>query len=145
MAGVYGKPFVHCNPQQRFLSDRPMLDIALKELSQVLHDRLYSLDLASIFIMATQWQDVYELAAMFLQQDLVQQSDLGMNCFPPLQSVIDNTALLNKFKAFGPRLSLGLDGTPYTGDKETDDWIAYGRGLKKDADGFYDTNGHLVD
>ena len=44
-----------------------MLDIALKELSQVLHDRLYALDLASIFIMAIQWQGVYELAAMFLQ------------------------------------------------------------------------------
>lgn len=133
---MYGKPFVYCNPQQRFLRDPPTLEVALKELSQVFHysdltvcnlacsgltleltgelpqrlkhlSRLYALDLSSNFIKATQWQDVCELAVMFLYQDLVQLLDLGQNYLPPLQSLVDNTALLNKFKAFGPRLSLG--------------------------------------
>jgi hypothetical protein len=37
MAEMGGRPFVHANPQQRFLSNSPVLTAALKELSGVLH------------------------------------------------------------------------------------------------------------
>jgi hypothetical protein len=37
MAEMCGRPFVHGNPQQRFLSNSPVLTAALKELSGVLH------------------------------------------------------------------------------------------------------------
>ena len=138
MAGRYGRPFVYANPQQRFLRDSPTLTVALKELSRILHysdlivcnlscsgltlelarelpqylqqlKRLYALDLSSNYITTTQWQDVYDLAATFLLNDnLVQFLDLGLNYLPLLQSLVEDPAMLEKFKVFGSRLRQAL-------------------------------------
>ncbi len=153
MAERYGRPFVYVKPQQRFLTDSPTLSVALKELSRVLYysdliacnlstsgltlelarelpqhskqlKRLYALDLSSNYITATQWQDVYDLAATFLLNgDLVQFLDLGQNYLPQLQSVVEDLAVFEKFKVFGSRLGLGMGGTPCTGNKGIDYWI----------------------
>ena len=45
--------------------------------------------------------------------------------------------MFEKFKVFGSILSLGLDGTPCTGDKAMDYWILNGRNFKRSVYGFY--------
>ncbi len=109
--------------------------------------RLYALDLSSNFITATQWQDVYDLAATFLlNDDLVQFLDLGQNYLPPLQSLVEDLAMFEKFKVFGSRLGLGMDGTPRTGNKGIDYWILNARNFKRSVYGSYtELDGECID
>ncbi len=165
MVGLYGRPFVYANPQERFLSDKATVFVALKELSRVLHysdrivcnfsssgltlerakelpqrlkqlTKLYALDLSSNFIRVADWQDAYTLADDFLRDNAVQYLDLGLNYLPPLQSLTQDVSLYNKFKAFGPRISLGLDGSPLTGMEDVDYWIHNARRFKQEAYGY---------
>ena len=111
MARLCGRPFVYANPQERFLSDTATVNVALKELSRVLHyserivcnlsssgltlelakevpqpfkqlTKLYAVDLSSNFIRLAKWQDVFDLVNSFLRDDAVQYLDLGLN-YPP--------------------------------------------------------------
>jgi hypothetical protein len=97
-------------------------------------NRLSALNLSSHYITATQRPDVYDLAATFLRNaDLVQFLDLGQNFLPPLQSLVQGPAMFEKFKVFGSRLGLGMDGIPCTGKKGIENWIlnASARNFKK--------------
>ena len=120
-----------------------------RELLQHLKQRkrLYALDLSSNYITATQWQDVYDLAATFLSNDdLVQFLDLGLNYLPPLQSVLEDPAMSEEFKVFGSRLGLGMDGTPCTGNKGIGYWSLKARNFKRSVYGFYiEVDGECVD
>ncbi|DBB00796.1 hypothetical protein WJX77_004497 [Trebouxia sp. C0004] len=79
-----------------------------------------------------------DLAATFLlNDDLVQFLDFGLNYLPPLQSLIEDPAMFEKFKVFGSRLSLGIDGTLCTGNKGIDYWILNARNFKRSMYVFY--------
>ena len=59
-----------------------------------------------------------------------------MNYLPALETLQKDTDLLESYKSFGERLSLGLDGNPLTGNKELDQWIKAGRRFKQEAYGY---------
>ncbi len=145
--------FVYSNPQERHLN-RGNISVALAELKETLLldnrivcdlsasgltldcvsvlpaqlkplEHVYALDLSLNRIRAT-WQELLPVVQSFLDGDVVQYLDLGMNYLPGLQTLQENTGLLNTYKSFGERLSLGLDGNPLTGNKEIDHWIKAG-------------------
>ena len=79
-----------------------------------------------------------KLAATFLlNDDLVQFLDLGLNYLLPLQSLVEDPAMFEKFKVLGSRRSLGMNGTPCTGNKGIDYWILNARNFKTSVYGFY--------
>lgn len=82
------------------------------------------------------WQELLPIVKGFLDGDVVQYLDLSMNYLPGLQTLQENTGLLNTYKSFGERLSLGLDGNPLTGNEEIDHWIQAGRRFKQEAYGY---------
>lgn len=165
MTGLYGNSFVYANPQQRFLSDAATLNVALQELSKVLHfgdrvvcnlsssgltlerarelpqrlkqlKKLHALDLSSNYIRVADWQDAYDLAADLLKTDTVEYLDLGLNYLPPLQSLTDNAELYKKFRSFGHRIALGLYGCPLTGMEDVDYWIQNAGRFRQEAYGY---------
>ncbi|KAL3143612.1 hypothetical protein ABBQ38_002409 [Trebouxia sp. C0009 RCD-2024] len=165
MTGLYGNSFVYANPQQRCLSDTATLNVALQELSKVLHysdrvvcnlsssgltpesarelaqrlkklKKLHALDLSSNYIRVADWQDAYDLAADFLMNNTVEYLDLGLNYLPPLQSLTDNAGLYDKFRLFGQRIALGLYGCPLTGMEDVDHWIQNAERFRQEAYGY---------
>ena len=136
MRGLMSAPFVYSNPQERHLN-RDNIYVALDELQNILflNDRIvcnlsasgltldcvtillaqlkplkhvYALDLSLNRIRAT-WQELLPVVKSFLNDNVVQYLDLSMNYLPALQSLQEDTGLLNTYKSFGQRLSVGLD------------------------------------
>ncbi len=155
--------FVYSNPQERHLN-RDNISVALAELKETLLfdnrivcnlsasgltldclsvlpaqlkplKHVYALDLSLNRIRAT-WQELLPVVKSFLDGDVVQYLDLSMNYLPGLQTLQEDTGLLNTYKSFGERSSFGLDGNPLTGNKEINHWIKAGRRFKQEAYGY---------
>lgn len=158
--------FVYSNPQERHLN-LSNISVALAELRDSLLldnpivcdlsasgltldcvtvlpaqlkplEHVYALELSLNRIRAT-WQELLPVVQSFLDGDVVQYLDLGMNYLPGLpglQTLQKSTGLLNTYKSFGERLSLGLDGNPLTGNQEIGHWIQAGRRFKQEAYGY---------
>ncbi|DBA98920.1 TPA: hypothetical protein ACH3X1_014666 [Trebouxia sp. C0004] len=154
-------PFVYSNPQERHLNQDNIF-VALAELKETLLisnptvcnlsasgltldsmplliteleplKQVFALDLSLNHIRAT-WQELLPVVESFL--NVVQYLDLSMNYLPALQSLQKDTVLLNKYKAFGERLSFGLDGNPLTHNQEIDHWIKAAKRFKQEAYGY---------
>lgn len=96
---------------------------------------VYALDLSLKRIQAT-WQQLLPVVTSFLDGNVVQYLDLSMNPLPALEYLQEDPGLLDSYKSFGERLSLGLAGNPLTHDEEIDHWIKAGRKFKEEAYGF---------
>ena len=163
MHELMSAPFIYSNPQERYLN-RDNICVALAELTDTLlgNNRIvcnlsasgltldcvidlpaqlkplkhvYALDLSLNRIQAT-WQQLLPVVKSFLDDNVVQYLDLGMNYLPALQTLQDDRDLLKSYKSFGERLSFGLDGNPLTGNEELDHWIKAGRRFKQEAYGY---------
>jgi len=139
--------FVYSNPQERHLN-RDNISVALAELKETLlfDNRIVcnlsasGLTLDCLSVLPAQLkplkQELLPVVKSFLDGDVVQYLDLSMNYLPGLQTLQEDTGLLNTYKSFGERSSFGLDGNPLTGNKEINHWIKAGRRFKQEAYGY---------
>ena len=122
------------------LSEGKMTLEVLEALSSKLQSgcgsRVVALDLSYNNIRCTSWEQVEPFLDQLLGKQTVQYLDLSNNYLPALETLQQDRRLLEKFKAFGNRLSLsGFDRNPFSGDAEVDHWLSNARAFKQVAYG----------